>query len=157
MKNLFTVLLSTILLLILTSCGAPKTNPVELIRDTTWAPMFVRDTKGIKIPNEQNNPVFIHFSKDYNVNGMSGVNTFFGSCQLKRKKIRRSECIVKWSPIGLTKMAGPFMEYEDKFIQAINETDAVRLSANRLEFLKGRKLLIEFKRIPNFNQKSVKQ
>lgn len=156
MKKFLLAFCGLAIAVILCSCGAPKTNPVELLRDTTWSPMYLKDTKNIKIPTDQNHPVFIHFAKDFKINGNAGVNNFFGKCTLKRKKIRRSECRVKWSEMGATKMAGAYDQYENKFLQALNETDSVRLSANRLEFLKGRKLLIEFKRIPNFNQKHAK-
>ena len=155
MKILICALLGALLTVFAASCSAPKTNPAELLRDTTWSPMFLPGTKNLKIPNDANNPVFIHFSKDYKICGMSGVNRFFGSCELERKKLRRSECKVKWSAIGATKMAGEFMDYEAKFLEALNSTDTIRLSANHLEFLKGGKLLIEFKRIPNLSERNA--
>lgn len=154
MKTLIYALLGALLTVLAVSCSAPKTNPAELLRDTTWSPMFVSGAKNLKTPNDPNKPVFIYFAKDYKVCGMSGVNRFFGSCELERKKLRRSECKVKWSAIGVTKMAGEFMDYEAKFLEALNATDTLRLSANHLEFLKGGKLLMEFKRIPNLNEKA---
>lgn len=152
MKNLICALFSALLLIFTVSCSAPKNNPAQLVRDTTWTPMFVLGTKNVKIPNDEKKPVFIHISKDYKISGMSGVNRFFSSFTLERKKLRRSECKVSWSEIASTRMAGEFLEYESKFLQALKSADTLRLSANHLEFLKGRKLLIELKRIPNIDK-----
>ena len=156
MKKLIRARLGALLLAFTVSCSAPKNNPEQLVRDTTWTPMFVLGTKNVKIPNDENKPVFIYISKDHKISGMSGVNRFFGSCELKRKKLRRSECKVSWSEIGSTRMAGEFLEYESKFLQALKSADTLRLSANHLEFLKDRKLLIELKRIPNIDKLEAK-
>lgn len=151
MKKLIGALFCALLLAFTTSCSAPKNNPKQLIRDTTWVPMFVLGTKNVKIPNGEGAPVFLHISDDYKLSGLSGVNRFFGSCALERKKLRPSECKIKCFGIGATKKAGEFSEYESKFLQALKEADTLRLSANHLELMKGRKLLIELRRIPNID------
>lgn len=157
MKKIFTLFSASVSIL-LCAC-APNFDPVSEIPDTTWTPIYTEGAmKGVEIPDDPNNPVFIHFGKDLKVNGMAGVNNFFGACELSKETAGRSECKVRWSPLGTTRMAGPYLEYESKFLKDIRETDSIRMSANKLEFLKGRKLLVEFKRIPNFqNRPATKQ
>ncbi|MBO6102973.1 MAG: META domain-containing protein [Opitutales bacterium] len=140
------LLASTVLLAF--GCS-PKINPIAGIKNTSWEPMYVANTKGLKIPSDAKRPARLNFDKNLNITGFDGVNEFSASCALKRKPIRRSECKICVSEIACSKASEDFADYEKVFLDDIKNADAIRLSANKLEFLKGRKLLIEFKRVPH--------
>lgn len=137
-------------------CGCtPKINPIAEIKGTAWTPTFIANAKGIDLPNNPKKPVYIQFDKDLKISGFSGVNNLMSSCELKRKPIRRTECKIQLAPIASTKMMGEFMNFESLFLEQLASADSIRLSANKLEFLKGRKLLIEFKRISYLQSKQM--
>lgn len=74
----------------------------------------------------------IEFSKagsKWNVNGNSGVNTFFGSVKVTKDKI------VMGDNIGMTKMMGEpaAQEYEDLFIPALLKADGYSIEGNILK------------------------
>ena len=135
------------------ACAPKKTNPVENRRDTTWEPIFAKGSSKAKKPDDSHRP-FIYFAKDLKIAMMAGEHRARAEIKLSRKKIRRSECKLEWLSFSIIQKensgAEEFIEYEGVFISDLQQADTIRLHENKLEFLKGRKLMLEFKRIPNF-------
>ncbi|MBR4597183.1 MAG: hypothetical protein IKO42_02170, partial [Opitutales bacterium] len=152
-KNLFYVLNICAAALALCAC-APKTNPVERLRDTTWEPIFTKGSAKAKKPSDEAHKPFLYFAKDLKITMMAGEHRANAEIRLERKKIKRSECKLEWQSLSIIQKsnsgAEEFIEYEGIFISDLQQADAIRLHENKLEFLKGKKLMLEFKRVPNF-------
>ncbi len=131
---------------------APKTNPVETLPETTWQPVYVKGASNLKISKDK---IYIHFEKNLELEIMGGAYPVKSDTELSRKKLKRSECHFKATlkPIAVSPQTkntkSEFLEFQNLFIKDLLSADAIRVNANKLEFLKGKKLQVELKRIPN--------
>ena len=136
------------------ACAPKKTNPIEKLRDTTWEPIFTKGSANAKKPSDDAHRPFMHFAKDLKITMMAGEHKANAEIKLERKKIKRSECALEWQSLSIVQKENSgieeFIEYEGIFISDLQQADTIRLHENKLEFLKGKKLMLEFKRIPNF-------
>ncbi len=71
--------------------------------------------------------------------GNAGDNRFFGSFSIEGDR-------VDFGTIGVTRMAGPNMKFEDLFLDALNRTKYLEMKEGNLCFLNDkRELLVAFK------------
>ncbi len=159
MNKIFQIATAFVFALFACAC-APKTNPVETLPETTWQPVYVKGASNLKISKDK---VYIHFEKNLELEIMGGAYPVKSDIELSRKKIRRSECHFKavlkhhpTVPSAIKNTESEFLEFQNLFIKDLLSADTIRLNANKLEFLNGRKLQVELKRIPNFLGKNKK-
>ena len=114
------------------------------LSDTRWEPVFVKDLGKAKAPDPSkgDDPVFLRFSKDLSVNGMSGDNLFGGNPEIS------PDGAFSGGNFFSTRRAGPFGEYEAKFLKALGEADKIELSGASLKFYQGSEVLLDFKKSP---------
>ncbi len=124
-------------------CDSPKSANIRAeLADTRWEPVFVKDLGNAKVPDASkgDEPVFLRFSKELRVNGMSGNNLFGGNPEIT------DDGAFKGGNFFSTFRAGPFGEYETKFLKSLTSTDRLELAGDSLKFYKGTDLLMEFKK-----------
>lgn len=117
--------------------------------DTSWTPTFLKNQGEAKYPqvfDKEGEYVFIHFGADGKVNGMSGDNLFGGTY-----KIGNNGSVV-FSQMFSTRRAGPYGEYEQKFLTAVSQTNKISMSGDTLVFAKGADALVKFKQINNLKK-----
>ena len=160
MAFIFNALAAAAIALAACACAPKKTNPIEKLRDTTWEPIFTKGSAKAKEPSDSAHRPFLYFAKDLKITMMAGEHKAKAEVSLERKKIRRSECKLEWLSLSIIQKENSgseeFIEYEGIFISDLQQADSIRLHENKREFLNGRKLMLEFKRIPNFLGRSPK-
>jgi heat shock protein HslJ len=122
--------------------NSPKTEmnatPQASLLDTHWELSVLRGAASVA--TEPGRMAFLTLSsKDNRAGGMASVNRFGGKYTLDGSKLT-------FSQIASTRMAGPepLMKQEHAFEQALQATNAWRLTGNTLELLEGDSVLLTF-------------
>lgn len=132
-----------------TQCAAQPTQSQAIskaIANTSWTPIFLKNQGAAKCPqfsDKDGEFVFIHFNPDGRINGMSGDNLFGGDCKID------ANGDAKFSKMFSTRRAGPYGEYEQKFLTAVSETNKITMEGDSLVFSKSGDSLLKFKQIKN--------
>lgn len=154
MKRVFLTIINLFIAVFLSACS-PKVNPIDALPETTWQPIYVKGASNLKIPNKEK--LYIYFDENLGLKIMGGIQPIKANITLSRKKFRKCLCDLKIelkSHIQLDKLNAieneKFSEFQNLFVKDLTSANTIRLNANKLEFLNGKKLLVEFKRIPNF-------
>lgn len=101
---------------------------------TAWQPVFVLGHENVRVPQNAETDfgkVFISFKNSpegIRVHGMSGVNIFNGYLKFER------DGEADFSKIVSTMRAGKYMSYERIFLEALDETEYITMSADTLNF-----------------------
>ena len=82
----------------------------------------------------------IAFAEDGRVVGQGGVNRFFGTYEIP------SPGGLRLSPLGRTRMAGPGLAEEDRYLRALQHVDGYRVDASSLHLLSGGDKLLRYER-----------
>ncbi len=150
MFKFFQILISLVAITLLSAC-APKINPIDALPETTWQAFYVKGSKNLKKPDDAH----IHFDENLELKIFGGNCPVNASVNLTRKKFKRCQCNLKieLKPLVLDCLTDKqkekdFSEFQNLFIKNIASADTIRLDANRLEFIKDKKIVVELKRIP---------
>lgn len=115
------------------------------LADTTWVPIFLAEQGEAKMPKSEDEFVYLRFSPDLKVNGMSGNNLFGGSFVIGQNG--------SFAAVNMfsTRRMGPYGEYEYKFMQALQKADRISISSDgkKLRLLREKEVLLDFRKIPN--------
>ena len=101
-----------------------------------WKPMYVANLEGVSAPHNNETdfgPVFISFSKGddgFDVRGMSGCNIFNEGLEFKGLND------VEFTKMLSTRRMGKYAAYENKFLEALAQTNYMMLENEILYFCK---------------------
>lgn len=105
-------------------------NP-DAAPEGVWNLQYLRNSEGIDVPDEQMPSFEILPEGDaWRIGGFSGVNRFFGSLDL-------SSGLWNGGPFMSTMMAGPYLDYEQLFLQTIETADRYFRIENYLFLFSG--------------------
>ncbi len=136
------------------AAAADSACPVEEpfkseLANTTWTPTFLANQNNAPMPKGgEDGIVFLHFSEDLKVNGMSGDNLCGGDFIIGRNGSFRAARMFS------TRRMGPYSQYEYKFLQAIHKANRIYIAASgkKMKLMDEKEVLIEFKKIPNIEK-----
>ncbi len=106
------------------------------ITGVQWKPMYVANLEGVSAPHNNETdfgPVYISFSKGdggFDVRGMSGCNIFNGGLEFKGLND------VEFTKMLSTRRKGKYATYENKFLEALAQTNYMMLENGILYFCK---------------------
>lgn len=124
------------LTLVATACTSSK-NIVKL-SGIKWELQSING-KAIQL-KDNSSEVFIQFNEtEKRANGRAGCNRFFGNYEMDGD-------LLKFSPMGATRMACPDLEIESDFFKMIELVDHFSIKNNQLLFMQKGKVLAEFKK-----------
>ena len=133
MKKIFTLVV-VLLNFIVVSCTDCCTSAKQTI-EASWSPEFLNKQGTAKAPDEKSawGKVFIKFSPDGKVNGMSGVNLFGGEYKVEGNNLTLSN-------VYSTRRAGEFSEYEMKFLNALSKVNSFKIENSKLYLMQENKV-----------------
>ena len=139
--NLF---IMTLVCIFSVACSGSKSSTsedqnLEFNRDEVWQLASMRGNP-VKYAEDQD-PVTIQLNPEaLTVNGNSGCNTYFGDFKYSNKGT------FTFGDLGCTRMAcpEPMMRLEDQYLPILAKVDSYKLTAYKLTFLQGEKVLLEF-------------
>ena len=111
---------------------------------TSWELVSAATPEGVEVPNIPARPVFVSFFEKDAVAGMSGVNRF--NAPVKIENAGDGTFNVKFGMAASTRMAGPFMLFEQHFFKMLSQTDLLLLNGEILDFSSKGEVLMRFKR-----------
>lgn len=132
-----------------------SSGSTDALDNTTWEPIYVKDAPAYnRLPNEnpRNNTPHVSFNSRgwgvYNVTGMGGVNRIAGRAEVQPNGE------INFSGMASTMMAGPNMEFESRFTQALTNSHYMINSGSQISLYdySGGQLLMTLRQIPNFPQ-----
>lgn len=133
MRSLVFVIVS----LVAVACTVQKNNAAlaQIPVEGAWTLQTLNGTAVATLKR----PITINFIEtDKRVNGYAGCNQFFSSYTLNGSSIR-------FTAPGRTKMyCQETMDLEEKFILALADVEDIKSEPNKLIFLKGETVLLEF-------------
>lgn len=95
-------------------------------------------------------PFIMVDEKEKKLTGFGGVNRFFGITIIDKD-------IITFNSIGSTKMAGPFMNFESEFFNALSKVNTYVISGNTLSLLdKELNCLMKLSNIEESKEKKTK-
>lgn len=128
------------LLFAMTACGgsSQKNLPLE---GTTWKLARMESIPSTAVAAEEDAFTLEFNAADTLVAGRTNCNRFFGKYTLSGKNL-------KMGPLGMTRMACPDMQYEDSFVQMLDEVDGYEIKGSELKLLDGEQVVAEFHGTP---------
>lgn len=132
-------MMRTILLLLCLTLMAGTCNDTKDLVKLSGVKWNLQMLKGKEIQlKDKNSEVFIQFDESQKrVNGRAGCNRFFCDYEFDGDKL-------KLSPIGLTRMACPDLETEQKFCEVLEKVNGVSIENNKLMLLQNGNVLAVF-------------
>ena len=121
-------------LLMLAACGGEKNVSLE---NTQWKLQSAAGIPTGAIEAEADN--FTLNFEARTVSGRTNCNLFFGEYATEGSKI-------EFSQMGMTRMACPDMEYEDRFTKLLDETDRFEVRGDELTLFDDSRKLAVFKK-----------
>ncbi len=110
----------------------------EPLRNVQYYPIYFREAAAAS-PDREEPAAYLQLDTDNrSLRGFGGVNNFFGSYQ------RKDAVGFNVGTITSTMMAGPGMEYEARFMQCLEQSDAILAVEKRLFFYHDSRLLCSF-------------
>lgn len=132
MKKLFVAALA--LAAMTACCGGAADATLE---GTTWKLSKMEGIPATAIDGESDAFTLVFNAADTMVAGRTNCNRFFG-------KYEAGEGKLELGPLGMTRMACPDMEFENAFVQMLDEVDRYEISGTTLKFYDDQTLLAEF-------------
>lgn len=132
MKKLFVAALA--LAAMTACCGGAADATLE---GTTWKLSKMEGIPATAIDGESDAFTLVFNAADTMVAGRTNCNRFFG-------KYEAGEGKLELCPLGMTRMACPDMEFENAFVQMLDEVDRYEISGTTLKFYDDQTLLAEF-------------
>ena len=83
-------------------------------------------------------PITLVVDEADRVSGCAGVNRYFGSVRFT------GDNQLQFSQMGSTRMAGPGLQYESAYLQALPQADSYQVSGDRLTLQDGGQTLLQF-------------
>lgn len=121
--------------------SADEMDVKALLAETTWLPTFLINRDNAPMPPEDSaEAVQMRFNKDLRVNGISGDNLFGGNVTVLNSGFFKALNLYS------TRRAGPYGNYEFKFLQALGKANRIQVNAKTLKLFDGQTLLLEFKK-----------
>lgn len=118
-------------------CGSHNDKPLE---GTTWKLARMEGIPAEAISAEEDAFTLLFGAEENMVAGRSNCNRFFGSYELKGKKLDLGE-------MGMTRMACPDMEYEDAFVKMLDEADSFEIKGSELTLFDDGKSVAVFQAV----------
>lgn len=115
-------------------CGGAADATLE---GTTWKLSKMEGIPATAIDGEADAFTLVFNAADTMVAGRTNCNRFFG-------KYEAGEGKLELGPLGMTRMACPDMEFENAFVQMLDEVDRYEISGTTLKFYDDQTLLAEF-------------
>lgn len=115
--------------------------PVEMV-GSAW----ILVSLGGQLP-EGEKAITLEFARDGKFSGHAGVNSYFGSYQIRRGSGPRGEIAI--SEIGSTKMAGApeLMQQEQRYLDALRQATLYMAEGGLLEFRAGNQPLLRYRQM----------
>lgn len=133
MKKMFA---AAVLLFAMTACGgAHHDKPLE---GTAWKLSSMTGIPSSAIDAEADNFTMQFNAADTLVAGRTNCNRFFGKYELDGDKLH-------FDNMGMTRMACPDMQYEDAFVQMLDEVDHYAIKGAELTLYDDHQTLAVFK------------
>lgn len=130
---------ATLLLAMTACCGSSqKELPLE---GTTWKLAGMATIPASVVEAEEDAFTLEFNAADTLVAGRTNCNRFFGKYELTGKNL-------KMSPLGMTRMACPEMEYEDSFVRMLDGVDGYEIKGSELKLLAGDQVVATFHGTP---------
>ncbi len=107
------------------ACG----TSTKTLDDTMWKLTEMDGIPEETIKTEEDAFVLGFTGADKTFYGRTNCNRFFGSYE------QLSGSVLRFNNVGATRMACPYMEYENLFLQMINNVSAYRLTDGQLQLL----------------------
>ncbi len=130
-KNLF----AAAVLLATTACGGSHDLPLE---GTTWKLARMQGIPDSAITAEEDAFTLEFDAADTLVAGRTNCNRFFGRYEVKGDRLHLGD-------LGMTRMACPDMQYEDRFSEMLSEADRFAIDGSELTLYDDRKPLAVFR------------
>ncbi len=130
-KNLF----AAAALLATTACGGSHDLPLE---GTTWKLARMQGIPDSAIAAEEDAFTLEFDAADTLVAGRTNCNRFFGRYEVKGDRLHLGD-------LGMTRMACPDMQYEDRFSEMLSEADRFAIDGSELTLYDDRKPLAVFR------------
>lgn len=134
MKRIF---VAAAVVLALAACGRsskqnlPLEGPVWKLTHTAGIPAEILGTDDDAFTLE-------FHAADTLVSGRTNCNRFFGRYETQGRALSFGE-------LGMTRMACPDMEYEDRFVEVLRAVNAYEISGSELKLCNDREVLAEFR------------
>lgn len=113
------------------------------LTDTYWKLQSLKGKDITPSPSPRSEAHLLLMSKENRFSGSGGCNTFTGTYKWEGQLLEFST-----GPSTMMACIDPFMEQDQKFIQALQETDGYRIQGKQLELLKGKKVVAGLEAIP---------
>jgi len=116
------------------AAGAPGS-----LRGTRWTPLWVRGAEKVAKPYALGLEPHLRFDDlEPRVDGFAGINKFHGPYE------RNGDTKVALGPLAATRMSGPGMPWEAKFLEALGQADTMVVTGQRLYLFRETLPLAEF-------------
>ncbi len=138
------ILAAAALLAAMTACGgAQKGLPLD---GTTWKLAKMEQIPSAVITAETDAFTLQFNAADTLVSGRTNCNSFFGKYEVKGREL-------DFENLGMTRMACPEMEYEQVFVEMLDEVNHYEINGSELKFYDEQKLLATFAAVPQKEEK----
>ena len=142
MKKVIITIMILFVVFISSCVSGPDKNAAVSFTDTRW---ILTEVDGSPVPVVGNDlmrePFVLFQTEDMRFSGCGGVNNLMGAFQLNEGKL-------SLSGVARTMMAGPGLDFEDKFVRALNAINTYTVTGDGLVLSKdGASPLLHFKAV----------
>lgn len=113
------------------------------LTDTYWKLQSIKGKDITPSPSPRSEARLLMMSKENRFSGSGGCNTFTGTYKWEGQLLEFST-----GPSTMMACVPPFMEQDQQFIKALQETDGYRIQGKQLELLKGKKTVASLEAVP---------
>lgn len=121
----------------LASCDGGNVRPLE---ETTWKLVSMEGIPAEAIDSEEDAFTLFFDPAEARLAGRTNCNRFFGTYAVKGSEL-------DLEAMGMTRMACPDMQYEELFVEMLDEVDAFKIKGEELSLLDDGKVIATFRAV----------